>query len=124
MKNQSRSNSSDEDEDENNNKNVVTFEGGLITDSEGNILWDVSCFYCGIQIQRGAYGEGTAKRIVRLDSQDQHSCCMDCYERCSEIYLEECKTNEEKASFAKEFFAAPSRVFDVEEVNNLVNDLI
>ena len=47
--------------------NTVTFEGGVITDADGNILWTTLCDACGVLIQRGSVGVGVPRRVC-LDS--------------------------------------------------------
>src|SRR3989338_5723814 len=120
----SNSSSSSASNNNNNNQNeerksIVQFEGGIITDADGNILWDVFCKYgCGVQIQRGAFGEGTVPRVVRLNSDDQHSCCMECWDFWKKKYEE---SNEQggRINCSQGFFLhpRPSPIFDVIETN-------
>ena len=93
---------------------TVEFEGGVITDANGNLIWNTVCHYCNIVIQRGAFGSGTP-RIHRLD--DGHHACVSCFKALSNVWGACGAEEREKLS---QFFAEVKVVelLDVEETDD------
>jgi hypothetical protein len=40
---------------------IVSFSGGVIKDKDGNPIWEVKCYSCGIIIEHGSEGSGTTR---------------------------------------------------------------
>eukprot|EP00759_Apiculatamorpha_spiralis_P040781 PhF_6_TR39636/c0_g1_i2/m.58754 len=56
----------------------VTFEGGVIVDAQGKVIWTTVCEECGYLIQRGCVGIGV-QRYVCLDCHDPPAFrCIEC----------------------------------------------
>jgi long-chain acyl-CoA synthetase len=57
---------------------IVSFSGGVIKDKDGNPIWEVKCYSCGIIIEHGSEGSG----ITRVHCQDCNmvDICEECFE--------------------------------------------
>lgn len=93
---------------------VVNFEGGLITDADGNVMWTTTCDSCGVLLQRGGFGSG-AVRVTRLDDR-QCAMCSDCWR-----LLETASRQWPGATALTEWLPPPDSTFDVTEHDDQVS---